>query len=138
MDRQVVEQKLESLRRCLARLRVKCPASAEALEADIDAQDIVALNLTRAVQLSVDLAMHWMMDFPDIPALATMSSAFDGLARMGRLDPALALRLKKAVGFRNVAVHNYDKVNWQIVYSICTSRLVDFDQFATAVSAAIG
>lgn len=56
MDREVIEQKLESLRRCLQRIETKCPAAAETLAADFDLQDIVALNLSRAVQLCVDIA----------------------------------------------------------------------------------
>jgi hypothetical protein len=48
MDREVVEQKLESLRRCLKRIETKCPANAEILMADCDLQDIIALNLSRA------------------------------------------------------------------------------------------
>lgn len=42
MDREIVEQKLESLRRCLRRIETKCPADAATLAADLDLQDIVA------------------------------------------------------------------------------------------------
>jgi hypothetical protein len=42
MDREVVEQKLESLRRCLQRVETKCPADADTLAADFDLQDIVS------------------------------------------------------------------------------------------------
>lgn len=58
MDREVIEQKLESLRRSLQRVADKCPPDPEALERDPDLQDIIALNLTRAVQLSVDIGAH--------------------------------------------------------------------------------
>lgn len=44
MDRDVIEAKLESLRRCLQRLRDKLPVSAAELAHDPDLQDIVALN----------------------------------------------------------------------------------------------
>ena len=44
MDRDVVEQKLESLRRCLLRIETKCPSDAATLAADIDLQDIVTEN----------------------------------------------------------------------------------------------
>ncbi|MBT9590927.1 MAG: hypothetical protein IV089_08475 [Thiobacillus sp.] len=50
MDRQVIEQKLESLRRCLARIRQKNPVTVAELVSDPDAQDVLTLNLTRAVQ----------------------------------------------------------------------------------------
>jgi uncharacterized protein YutE (UPF0331/DUF86 family) len=58
MDREVVEQKLESLRRCLQCIETKCPTDAATLIADIDLQDIISLNLSRAVQISVDIGAH--------------------------------------------------------------------------------
>ena len=55
MDREVVAQKLESLRRCLQRIKTKCPADVATLASELDLQDIVSLNLSRAVQISVDI-----------------------------------------------------------------------------------
>jgi hypothetical protein len=40
MDRQVIEQKIESLRHCLARVKQKTPATAAELGHDPDAQDV--------------------------------------------------------------------------------------------------
>ncbi|MBL8390905.1 MAG: DUF86 domain-containing protein, partial [Candidatus Accumulibacter sp.] len=117
MDRQVIEQKLESLRRCLLRVKEKCPVDAESLVRDIDAQDIITLNLTRAVQLSVDLAAH-LIASRDIPVPNTMAQAFEALASIGLISPALASRMKKAVGFRNIAIHNYEAIDWHMVHSI--------------------
>ena len=51
MDREVIEHKLESLRRCLQRVAEKCPSNPDKLGQDPDLQDIVTLNLSRAVQL---------------------------------------------------------------------------------------
>lgn len=47
----IVERKLDSLRRCLTRLRTKAPASVEQLRCDLDLQDVLVLNLSRAVQI---------------------------------------------------------------------------------------
>jgi hypothetical protein len=58
MDWTVSEQKLESLRHCLRRGQEKCPPDMDTLVKDIDAQDILTLNLTRAVQLCVDIGAH--------------------------------------------------------------------------------
>ncbi|PIV88994.1 MAG: hypothetical protein COW48_02950 [Hydrogenophilales bacterium CG17_big_fil_post_rev_8_21_14_2_50_63_12] len=132
MDRQVIEQKLESLRRCLARVSGKCPADAETLERDVDAQDIIALNLTRAVQLSVDVAAH-LIASREIPAPDTMGQAFDALANAGLINPELAARMRKAVGFRNIAIHSYNAIDWHIVHSICRRHLDDFRDFAACV-----
>lgn len=43
-------------------------------------------------------------------------------------------QLKKAVGFRNVAIHNYDSINWAIVYAICEKSLDDFRRFTREIS----
>lgn len=45
---------------------------------------------------------------------------------------------KKAVGFRNMAVHNYDVINWNIVHSIATNHLADFSAFARVVATKLG
>lgn len=102
MDRGVIEQKIESLRRCVERVRQKCPATADALASDPDAQDILTLNLTRAIQLCVDIGAH-LIAGKDVPVPGTMGQTFDVLTDMGILPAERALRMKKAVGFRNIA-----------------------------------
>lgn len=133
MDREVIEAKLESLRRCCERVREKCPPTAEMLAEDVDAQDILALNLSRAVQLCVDLAAHLVAGMNTVPP-ATMGQAFTTLADNGCISSDLAQRMKRAVGFRNIAVHNYEAINWHVVHAIATQRLDDFREFAKAVA----
>lgn len=129
MDREVVEQKLESLRRCLQRIEKKCPAEPAVLAADIDLQDIISLNLSRAVQIAVDIGAHLIAGM-EVPPPDTMDQTFDLLAQQGVLNSELASSLKKAVGFRNIAVHNYENINWNIVHSIVKYHLADFTAFA--------
>ena len=137
MDREVIEQKIESLRRCVERVRLKCPATAAALAGDPDAQDILTLNLSRAVQLCVDIGAHLIAEHSQ-PAPDTMGQTFDVLAEMGVISAELAVRMKKAVGFRNIAVHNYEAIDWEITHAIATHHMSDFVEFASAVVAATG
>ncbi|MEX1082104.1 MAG: DUF86 domain-containing protein [Halofilum sp. (in: g-proteobacteria)] len=131
----VVEEKLETLRRCVRRVEDKRAASAEELRKDADRQDIVALNLTRAVQICVDLAMHLIAE-TDEPLPQTMGDAFDSLARLGLIDEELRMRMRAAVGFRNVAVHAYQQIDWNIVQAITWQHLDDFKRFARGIAAA--
>ncbi len=133
MDREVVEQKLESLRHCLRRIETKCPPDAATLIADIDLQDIISLNLSRAVQISVDIGAHLIAGM-EVPPPDTMGQTFDLLAQEGMLNNELANNLKKAVGFRNIAVHNYENINWGIVHSLVKYHLADFSEFAKVVA----
>jgi uncharacterized protein YutE (UPF0331/DUF86 family) len=133
MDKEVISAKLESLRRCIRRIEDKTPATAEILLKDSDLQDIICFNLERMVQICVDLASHIIAD-SDMPAANSMGESFEQLCKLNLISDELAVRMKKAVGFRNVAVHAYQEINWKIVYAIITTRLSDFIDYARAVS----
>lgn len=133
MDKEVVSAKLESLRRCIQRIRDKTPSSAAILLEDNDLQDIICLNLERSVQICVDLASYVIAE-SDLAAPSTMGQSFEQLQKLDLISDELSARMKKAVGFRNIAVHAYQEINWEIVYAIITSRLEDFVEFARAVS----
>lgn len=134
MDRRLIEEKLESLRRCVGRIEDKRPESPELLLADADLQDIISLNLTRAVQLCVDIGTHMIAE-SDVYAPSTMAGVFDTLAEMGVLSPDTAVNLKKAVGFRNITIHNYKSVDWRMVFDISLRYLGDFRVFAREIAA---
>lgn len=129
----LVMRKIESLQRCLKRIEEKIPLSAPALASDLDAQDIISVNLERAVQQCVDAAMIVLSE-ADEPVPATMSEAFEALAAAGVVSPETAGRMSKAVGFRTIAVHAYRKIDWGIVWKIITEHLDDFRRFAREIT----
>jgi len=92
---------------------------------DLDAQDVIVLNLTRAVQLSVDLAMYICVT-SNMPVPQTMGESFEVLQQLQVLTPTIADKMKKSVGFRNIAVHNYDEVDMNLAYTIAKEHIEDF------------
>jgi len=93
MDKQIVDQKLESLRRCIERIQEKLPVTAKDLATDFDKQDIVSLNLSRAVQLTVDIGVHIISGLSS-PVPDTMGQTFDVLADKHVIHKELAAQLK--------------------------------------------
>jgi uncharacterized protein YutE (UPF0331/DUF86 family) len=63
-----------------------------------------------------------------------MGQAFDRLFEAGVINEAICVRMKKAVGVRNLAVHSYEAIDWAIVHAIGSRHLVDFEDFARAVA----
>jgi hypothetical protein len=63
--------KLDSLQRCLARIASKTPPGVEVLQKDLDLQDIIALNLERAVQICMNYSLQ------------TADAAMEGVSRDG-------------------------------------------------------
>lgn len=132
MDRDVLYNKIESLRRCLNRVESKTPGSSDELLDNIDLQDIISVNLERAVQNCVDIASHLLAEL-EYPAPDTMSDAFRLLQKPGIVNAKVAQAMIKAVGFRNTVVHAYQEVDWRIVFAIATERLGNFRDFACQV-----
>jgi uncharacterized protein YutE (UPF0331/DUF86 family) len=132
METDVILNKLESLVLCARRIESKRPVDLETLEHDIDVQDIIVVNLERAVQTCVDIGTHLLSDYT-VSSPLTMADVFRAMAEKGLIDTVLSERLVRAVGFRNIAVHQYQSINWKIVYSIITSQMDDFRLFAGSV-----
>ncbi|QSH91316.1 DUF86 domain-containing protein [Treponema medium] len=132
IDKKVIGEKLLSLNRCLERIKLHVPVNVEALQSDFDTQDIICLNIQRAVQISVDIAAHILAEqlHEQTP---TMAETFLALSRHGLLDSQLASRLAKAVGFRNIAIHEYNTLDMNILYSIITKEIGCFYEFSDAV-----
>jgi len=132
MDKDVVLNKLESLRRCLKRIQDKTPASLELLIQDYDLQDIIVLNLERAIQTCVDIGLH-IISTSEAPIPESMAQTFEILRKEGLLDQITAERMSKSVGFRNTAVHAYQELDWNIIYTIITKHLDDFSAYARQI-----
>lgn len=133
MDMDVIKTKLVSLQRCMERIRQKTPANAQQLAEDFDLQDILILNLQRAVQISIDIATSILADSPAVPS--TMAEAFLLLHRQGVLSEAVARKLAKSVGLRNIAVHEYTSLDWDVVYAVAHTHIEDFAEFGREISA---
>ena len=134
MDQQIILDKLLSLKRCVERIECKVPESSDLLMADFDLQDIISLNLQRAVQVCVDISAHISADFDRRPP-SSMAESFEIMKSAGVLSDSLCERMKKSVGYRNIAVHEYATINWRMVFSISTEHLNDFREFSASVLA---
>lgn len=128
MTDEVILQKIDSIVRCILPLQTKLPVTLQKLQTDIDLQDIVIINLERLVQVSVDIAAR-LISKKSLPAPSTMAQSFEVLGKNGIIPEDLANRLQKAVGFRNLCVHEYDKINWTIVLTILEKHLDDYRKF---------
>ena len=132
MNSVVIASKVESLRRCLDRITSKKPDTLDQLLEDIDLQDILALNFERSIQLCVDIANHILSTLDDSPAMS-MAESFERLSEKEIISVELAGNLRRTVGFRNLSVHAYDKIDWNLVWNNFESDLNDLVQFVEII-----
>jgi uncharacterized protein YutE (UPF0331/DUF86 family) len=128
----VILNKAAIIERSVARVREVHAGDDANLIEDPTRQDSILLNLQRACEASIDLAMH-VVRKRRLGLPQESREAFVLLEQAGLLAPDLARAMRAMVGFRNVAVHNYRELDLAIVGSIIRERLPDFEAFTSHV-----
>ncbi|MBM3778721.1 MAG: DUF86 domain-containing protein [Acidimicrobiia bacterium] len=128
----VLVNKAAAIERAIRRVREIHAGDERNLRADQTRQDAILLNLQRACESSIDAAMH-MVRVRRLGVPQETRDAFGMLEQAGLLDPPLADRMKKMAGFRNVAIHDYQKLSLDIVQRIIVDHLDDFAAFVRAI-----
>ncbi|ACB33544.1 protein of unknown function DUF86 [Leptothrix cholodnii SP-6] len=128
----VLLNKAATIERCVARVREEYAAAGAHFATDFTRQDAAVLNIQRACEAALDMGQHLIRrDRLGLPQSAR--DVFELLARAGRIDTTLASALQKMVGFRNIAVHDYQRLLLPITVSVITSHLDEFLQYSAAL-----
>ncbi|ART48663.1 type VII toxin-antitoxin system HepT family RNase toxin [Acidovorax carolinensis] len=95
-------------------------------------QDAAILNIQRACEAALDMGQHLIRrDRLGVPQSAR--DVFALLAQSGRIEPPLAEGLQRMVGFRNIAVHDYQSLQLPITVAIIEKHLDEFLQYSKAI-----
>ncbi|MCE3222385.1 MAG: uncharacterized protein K0S58_565 [Nitrospira sp.] len=128
----VILNKAASIERCLLRIVEEYGGDRQNLSANQTKQDAIILNLQRACETSIDLAMY-VISRRRLGLPQESRDAFTLLQTANILPADLATRMHRMVGFRNVAVHEYTRLNLDIVHTIITTHLDDFRAFSSTI-----
>ena len=116
--------------RCIQRMREEYDA--DPTLADLTHLDALTLNIERACQAAIDLAMHVVADL-HLGMPQGSADAFALLQRAGKLESALAGRLAGMTGFRNIAVHEYQQIELEVIHYIVREGWKDLVAFCGAL-----
>jgi uncharacterized protein YutE (UPF0331/DUF86 family) len=126
-------QKVQSIQRCIQRARSIYAESGENfLVNDYDAQDASMLNIIRACEQAIDLA-NYLIKCNKLGIPASSAESFTLLAQQGLISPDHAKKLSNMVGFRNLAVHEYQRIDYTIVVYILEEGLDDLVRFVDEI-----
>ena len=99
---------------------------------DWKAQRIVERTFQMMVEICLDVANHLISD-KGYRRPVGYADHFTVLLENRILGARLAARMMKMAKFRNLIVHNYDKIEAEIIVGILKKNLPDFEAFKTAV-----
>lgn len=121
----VLLNKASTIERCVARAREEYLRDPATFAIDHSRQDAAILNIQRACEAALDMGQHIVRSRRlGVPQGAR--DIFTLLASAGWIETSLADSLKRMVGFRNIAVHDYQALQLPITVSIITDHLHEF------------
>jgi uncharacterized protein YutE (UPF0331/DUF86 family) len=132
VDRDLVLRRVADIDRYLAELSEFRAIDAGAYASDWKTQRVVERTLHLAIEACMDLADHLVAD-RRLPVPETAAGAFLALSDSGDLNPALAGALARMVAFRNILVHDYARLDPQIVLRVLAHDVDDIRRFRDAI-----
>jgi uncharacterized protein YutE (UPF0331/DUF86 family) len=128
----VIINKAATIERCVARTREEYAKDPATFAADHTRQDAAILNIQRACEAALDMGQHLIRrERLGVPQSAR--DVFGLLADGGWIDSALPDVLKRMVGFRNIAVRDYQALQLPVMVAIIEKHLDDFLAFTRSV-----
>lgn len=133
----VLLNKAAVIERTLRRIAEDYEGAEDLLETDVRRQDAIVLNLQRACQAAIDAGM-FLVRKQRLGLPQASREAFVLLEEAGWLPAESSARLQAMVGFRNIALHDYQRLSLPILRSILDHRLDDLRNFARLLVNAAG
>jgi uncharacterized protein YutE (UPF0331/DUF86 family) len=128
----VLINKAASIERCVRRAREEYDKDAETFATDFTRQDAAILNIQRACEAALDMGQH-LVRREKLGVPQSARDVFTLLAQAGWIEPRLADDLKRMVGFRNIAVHDYQAMQLPITVQIIEVHLDEFLRYSQAL-----
>jgi uncharacterized protein YutE (UPF0331/DUF86 family) len=128
----VVLNKIATIERCVARVQEEYGASAETFATNFSRQDAAILNIQRACEAALDVGQH-LIRRDKLGIVQSSRDVFEALKIAGYIDEPTANAMKKMIGFRNIAVHDYQRLQTEITIAVITKHLHEFDVFAKQI-----
>jgi len=129
----VVENKISAVKKYLKILEEYKKYSVKELETDINIKGAVERYLYLAVQATIDLADAYIA-YKKFRKPSTLSESFHILNEEKIISDNLADKMVKMTGLRNIIVHDYEKINYEIIVDVLQNRLKDIEKFLKSVS----
>jgi uncharacterized protein YutE (UPF0331/DUF86 family) len=133
----VIENKKSSIQKYLKILQRYKKFSRKGIEDDIDIKGALERYLYLAIQSTIDMA-EAIIAYKDFRKPTTLTEAFHILNEEGFITDNLTKELVKMVGLRNIVAHDYEKMDYKILYDVLQNKLKDIETFLKEISRRLG
>lgn len=130
-NKSVIINKFDSIERCIKRIYEEYKDNPENLE-DYRRMDSIVLNLQRACEVTTDIAMY-IVSTRKLGTPQTKKEAFELLEQNNLISSDTCKKMKNMIGFINIAIHDYKRIDEEILKDVIENHLQDLTEFARAI-----
>lgn len=130
-NKAVILNKFETIEKCINRINEEYEGDSENLK-DYRKMDMIILNLQRACEAVLDLAMY-IVSTRKLGLPQNKRQAFVLLEENKIIDESMSRNMQGMVGFRNIAVHDYKEIDEDILKDVIENHLTDLLDFARVI-----
>lgn len=125
----VLINKAATIERCIQRAKDEYNKDPNSFATDFTRQDAAILNVQRACEAALDMGQQVIRrDRLGVPQ--SSRDVFALLLQAQYIDATLAKQLQNMVGFRNIAVHDYQTLQLAITVAVITQHLDEFLRYS--------
>jgi len=135
VDNDLLFAKISAVKKHMNRVKKYAKGDLNDFLNDEDAQDIVLFNLQLAVQNCIDIAAHIVSEHTAL-VVGSTNEMFYSLEENRVIDQELTEKMTKAVGLRNLIVHEYGRLDMKIIHDASRHDIKDLNGFIKAVAQA--
>lgn len=134
LNKRVVESKVAKIRTLIDRIENMDFSRDQFFDESRPYQAALTFELIQCVELATDIATH-IISAENLPRPETHKEVFLSLGKAGYLSTETAKAMAKAVGFRNVAIHEYDDEEFDSsqVYQDYKNDVADLKKFCAEI-----
>ena len=134
---EILLNKKVSIERCIAQINAYYALkSGLPFETDYLRQDAIGMNLQRACELAIDIANH-LIKIKKLGLPQDSKDSFALLQRAGLIGVEQMNALQAMVGFRNILVHEYRRLDLRVLVDVIERRMRELLNFANAALKAV-
>ena len=134
---EILLNKKISIERCVAQIdKYYAQKSGLPFETYYLRQDAISMNLQRACELAIDIANH-IIKTKKLGLPQDSKDSFALLQRAGVIGVERMKALQAMVGFRNVLVHEYTRLDLRILVEVIEHRMRELLDFANEALKAV-
>ncbi|MHD0318001.1 type VII toxin-antitoxin system HepT family RNase toxin [Fusobacterium sp. THCT1E2] len=131
MKDDIIINKIETIKKCIKRVKEEYENNPSNLE-NCTKQDSMILNIQRLCEAGIDLATH-VIRINKYGIFQSSKETFQILEKNNIISKELSKKLQGMVGFRNIAVHDYQAINLNILQKIIETHLEDTLELAREI-----